>query len=154
MSPEDLKNLPNEEQLLQAVEATKTAKKAQQVAEDLKKKASLTSDPGERDNLLEEARRKEGEANFEGKKANRLASGAWQGAARGAGIGTAVGAGLGAVVGTVVGTVTSIPTAGLGALVGVPVGMIHGPWIDPNEMVPSGEKAKKDPESGANKEEK
>jgi len=129
MSSGKAAQIPNKEELVQAAELAKAAKKAQDTADDLKRKAMRTGSTSERDDLLEESQRKEKAARAKSRESRRMASGAWQGAAAGAGYGAAVGAGLGAVVGTLVGAIAAIPTTGLGGLIGLPVGYFHGPFV-------------------------
>ncbi|KAK5946524.1 hypothetical protein PMZ80_000667 [Knufia obscura] len=146
--------LPDREQLLQAIETAQAAHKAQSTANDLKSKAQAMTDPKQREKMLQEAFDKEIEANGHSKAAKRMQSGTWQGLGFGGGIGAATGLGLGAGLGTVLGAVTAVPTAGLGMLVGSGVGAIHGPWIklggkeqkledaNPNEVVDAIEQEK------------
>jgi len=112
------------EELIQAVEIAKAAKRSQDAADALKKQASLTKDPAEREKLWRAAYEKEVEAHGQSKKARMMASGWGQGAAAGVGFAGAVGMGLGNLVGTLLSGVVAIP----GALVGSGVGAIHGPW--------------------------
>ena len=128
-SEADLKQLPEEERLMQAAQAAEGAASAQGMVDSLKSKAALLTNPKEREKVLSEAFDREVEARGLSKKARVLKSGTFQGAAGGAGIGAATGVGLGTVVGTLVGTVASVPTTALGGLVGAGTGAIHGPWI-------------------------
>jgi hypothetical protein len=128
-SEADLKQLPENERLMQAAQAAEGAASAQGMVDSLKSKAALLTDPKERETVLTEPFDREVEARGLSKKARVLKSGTFQGAAGGAGIGAATGVGLGTVVGTLVGTVASVPTAALGGLVGGGSGAIHGPWI-------------------------
>src|SRR6186713_1745651 len=128
-SEADLKKLSQDERLKQADQASKAAASVQSIVESLKSKATLLTDPKQREKVLSEAFDREMEAKGLTKKARILKSGTFQGAAGGAGIGAATGIGLGTVVGTVVGTVASVPTTALGGLVGAGTGAIHGPWI-------------------------
>lgn len=128
-SEADLKQLPEEERLMQAAQAAKAAASALGIVDSLKSKAALLADPKERERVLSEAYEREVEARGLSKKARILKSGTFQGAAGGAGIGAATGVGLGTLVGTLVGTVASVPTTALGGLVGAGTGAIHGPWI-------------------------
>ena len=128
-SEADLKQLPEDERLMQAAQAAKGAASAQGMVDSLKSKAALLTDPKAREKVLAEAFDREVEARGLSKKARVLRSGTFQGAAGGAGIGAATGVGLGTVVGTLVGTVASVPTTALGGLVGAGTGAIHGPWI-------------------------
>lgn len=128
-SEADLKQLPEEERLMQAAQAAEGAASAQGMVDSLKSKAALLTDPKKREKVLLEAFDREVEARGLSKKARVLKSGTFQGAAGGAGIGAATGVGLGTVVGTLVGTVASVPTTALGGLVGAGTGAIHGPWI-------------------------
>ncbi|KAK6435995.1 hypothetical protein LTR95_007816 [Oleoguttula sp. CCFEE 5521] len=124
-----LKAMPEKERLAQAASASQAAQQAQGLADTLRKKAAVITDPAERNRVLSEAYDREIEAHGNSKKAKLLSSGGFQGAVGGAGIGGAVGVGLGTVVGTVVGTVATIPTTLVGGLVGGGVGALHGPWI-------------------------
>ncbi len=128
-SEEMLKQLPEDERLMQAAQAAKAAASAQGMVESLKSKASMLTDPKQREKMLSEAYNHEIEAKGLSKKARVLKSGTFQGAAGGAGIGMATGMGLGTVVGTLTGVVASVPTMALGGLVGAGTGVIHGPWI-------------------------
>jgi hypothetical protein len=104
-------------------------KKAKDSAAALCEQASKITDAKERKRIMNDAYRKEVEANGLSKVVQRMQSGPWQGLFAGAGIGGAISAGLGTLVGTLVGGVLSIPTMGLGALVGTGVGAVHGPFI-------------------------
>ena len=128
-SEAELKELPEDERLKQADQASKAAASALSLVDSLKSKAALLTDSKQREKILSEAFDREMEAKGLTKKARILKSGTFQGAAGGAGIGAATGIGLGTVVGTVVGTVASVPTTALGGLVGAGTGAIHGPWI-------------------------
>jgi hypothetical protein len=128
-SEADLKQLPEDKRLMQAAQVAKAAFSVQGMADSLKSKAALLTDPKERERVLSEAYDREVEARGLSKKARILKSGTFQGAAGGAGIGAATGVGLGTLVGTLVGTVASVPTTALGGLVGAGAGSIHGPWI-------------------------
>ena len=128
-SEEMLKQLPEDERLQQAAQAAKAAASAQGMVESLKSKASMMTDPKQREKMLSEAYNHEIESKGLSKKARVLKSGTFQGATGGAGIGMATGMGLGTVVGTLTGVVASVPTMALGGLVGAGTGVIHGPWI-------------------------
>ncbi|KAK8215456.1 hypothetical protein M8818_002077 [Zalaria obscura] len=121
--------MPSKEDLMKAAEAAKTAQGLQAAAMSIRAKITQFTNPKERERWLQEAYKKEIEANGQSKMAKRLASGPWQGAGGGAGIGGAVGMGVGTVVGTVVGGVTAIPTTLIGGGVGAGVGAFHGPFI-------------------------
>ncbi|KAF7514315.1 hypothetical protein GJ744_000085 [Endocarpon pusillum] len=128
-SEADLKQLSEDERLMQAAQVAKAADSAQRMVDSLKSKAALLTDPKERERVLSEMYDHEIEAKGLSKKARILKSGTFQGAAGGAGIGAATGIGVGTLVGTLVGTVASVPTTALGGLVGAGTGAIHGPWI-------------------------
>lgn len=128
-SEEMLNQLPEDERLQQAAQAAKAAASAQGMVESLKSKASMLTDPKQREKMLSEAYNHEIESKGLSKKARVLKSGTFQGATGGAGIGMATGMGLGTVVGTLTGVVASVPTMALGGLVGAGTGVIHGPWI-------------------------
>lgn len=128
-SPNTLSRMPEPDRLAAAAAASQAASSASSLATSLKSKASLLTNPTERNALLRRAYNAELEAHGNSKKARILTSGTFQGAAGGAGIGGAVGVGLGTVVGTVVGGVATIPGVLVGGLVGAGTGVIHGPWI-------------------------
>ena len=109
-SEAELKALSEDERLTQAAQAAKAAATTQGMADSLKSKAALLTDPKERERVLSEAYDREIETKGYSKKAKILKSGTFQGAAGGAGIGAATGIGVGTVVGTLVGTVASVPT--------------------------------------------
>lgn len=125
-------------------EASKTAQaalSAQQQAQDLSKAAADSSDPKERQKLLDQAREKEVEAESTGKTAKYLDSGAFQGLVAGGGIGVGTGAGLGTLTGALVGGTASLVTGGLGGGVGAGVGALHGPFVQTKDMANSAAKS-------------
>jgi len=126
---DDLKQMSEDERLKEATEADISASSIAGMVNDLRSKASMVTNPSERDRLLTEAFNGEVQVRGLSKKARVLKSGTFQGAIGGAGIGAATGVGLGTITGTVVGTVATIPTTLLGGLVGSGVGMFHGPWL-------------------------
>ena len=128
-SEKDLETLPEKERLAQATQASTAAANATSLVDKLRSKASLLTDPQQRQRVLTQAFNHEIEARGLSKKARILRSGTFQGAAGGAGIGAATGVGVGTAVGTLVGTVTSVPTTLVGGLVGAGAGAIRGPWI-------------------------
>lgn len=126
---EEQSELPQRKDLVEAVGALQNAAKAQEIAQSLRDKASVITDPKQREQLIQDAYEKEIEAHGQSKLARRLQSGTWQGLAGGTGIGAGVGVGVGTVVGVVTGGLVTLPATALGALIGSGVGAVHGPWI-------------------------
>ena len=135
----DSQDTPSEEDSRQ--ESSKAAQKAIELenqAKELTQAAAGASDPDERQKLLNEALSKSIEAQSFGKVAKYLRSGAFQGFLAGGGVGTGVGAGLGALSGTLVGGVSSLALGGLLGGIGSAVGVLHGPWLKPEEIIGKG----------------
>lgn len=112
------------EEIAQAAEAAKAARRLQDCADTLKAQAAAVTDPAERERLIRDAYNKEVEAHGQSKKARMMASGWGQGAVVGIGASGALGMGLGNLVGVLLSGVVAIP----GVLVGAGVGALHGPW--------------------------
>ncbi|ERF70142.1 hypothetical protein EPUS_00329 [Endocarpon pusillum Z07020] len=81
-SEADLKQLTEDERLMQAAQVAKAADSAQCMVDSLKSKAALLTDPKERERVLSEMYDQEIEAKGLSKKARILKSGTFQGAAR------------------------------------------------------------------------
>ena len=85
-SPQTLSKMPRDERLAAASSATTAASSASSLASTLRSKASLLTDPTERNRVLHSAYAAELAAHGNTKKARILTSGTFQGAAGGAGV--------------------------------------------------------------------
>jgi hypothetical protein len=135
---QDMKAVSNEEVCEESSKAASAAFSAQTKARELRDAAGGTSDPEERQKLMERAIDKEIEAESFGKTAKYLRSGAFQGMAVGAGLGMTPSATLGALTGTLVGGVTSVITGGIGGGIGAAAGAVHGPIVNMGELAGKG----------------
>jgi len=127
LSDEDAANV--QQQLDDAIDSAFSGGRAQERANQARKRAAEATSAQERRKYEEEAAEHERQAQSQLKTSQRLQSGAWQGFGAGAGMGAATGLGLGGVVGTLSGGVLAVPLSAVGGLVGAGTGFFHGPWI-------------------------
>ena len=127
LSNEDAANV--QRQLDSAIDSAFSGGRAQERADQARKRAAAAKSAEERKKYEAEAADFDRQAQSQLKTSQRLQSGAWQGFGAGAGMGAATGMGLGGVVGTLSGGVLAVPLTAVGGLVGAGTGFFHGPWI-------------------------